>query len=190
MPPYLGQTLFELAYYAAIFALISVLTSIELAHYLATLLRIRVRSARALLDRFISKSCTKKSRITFPPYLGQTLFNSRITRLFLYLYQSWRPLNSHITWPHNFKPESEVLAHYLAALYKNPVLRIRALLFHLILVRLCLIWRITRLFLHLYQSWRPLNSRITWPPYWKSESEVLADYLAALFRSESKNPKC
>ena len=42
MPPYLGQTSFDLAYYAAIFAFISFLTFIELAHYLATLLRIRV----------------------------------------------------------------------------------------------------------------------------------------------------
>ena len=50
--------------------------------------------------------------------------------------------------------------------------------------------RITRLFLYLYQSRRPLNSRITWPPYLKSESEVLAHYLASLSRSESKDPTC
>ena len=43
----------ELAYHAASFVTISVLRSIELAHYLATLLNVRLRRARALLGHCI-----------------------------------------------------------------------------------------------------------------------------------------
>ena len=73
-----------------------------------------------LLATLLTNSYTpKNSCITWPLFSDRTSFNLRITRLFMYLYQSRRPLNSRITWQHNFKSESEELAHYLAALFRS-----------------------------------------------------------------------
>ena len=75
-PLFSDQTSFDLAYYEAILAFISVLASIELAHYLATLLKIWVRRARALLGHIILSQIPKSSRITWPLYIK--IQNSRI----------------------------------------------------------------------------------------------------------------
>ena len=59
------------------------------------------------------------SRITWPLFSGQTSINSRITRPLMYLYQTWRPLNSRNTSSPYLKSDSGNLEYYLATLYKN-----------------------------------------------------------------------
>ena len=98
-------------------------------HFIKILIPLRIV---ALLGQKTLSQSPKSLRITWPLFSGQTSFNSRITRLFVYLYQSLRPSNLRISWPHNFKSVSVELAHYLATLYKNSVLlRIFALLGHI-----------------------------------------------------------
>ena len=118
------------------------------------------------------------SRITWPLFSRQTLFNSRITRPLMYLYQSCGPLNSRITWP-LFSRQTSFISRITWPLIKILILlRTRALLGHFTLSQSpeisCISWPLYN------NSYTPLNSRITRSTYLRSESGNLAYYLATL----------
>ena len=117
-PLFSGQTSVDLAYYATFFVNIS--PDVHRSHALLGHITLSQSPKSSRIIWPLSKnSCTPKNpRISWQPFSGQTSFNSRITRLFMYLYQSWRPVNSRITWPPYLKSESEELANYLAVLFR------------------------------------------------------------------------
>ena len=89
-------------------------------------------------------------------------------------------MNSRITWPPYLKWESENLANYLATLLNVRVRKSRVLLGHFVKF-LILLW-IRVLLVQLTSGQYPKISRITWPPYLKSESENLSYYFDTLFK--------
>ena len=107
----------------------------ELAHYLSTILKVRVRKFRVLLGHFI-----------------KIIILLRIRAVLCRLTLNQSPEISRITWRLYIK------IHIL--------LRIRALHCHLTLCQSAELARITWL-LYKKNSYTPMNTRITWPPYFK-----------------------
>ena len=91
--------------------------SIELAHYLITLLKVRVRKSRVLLGHIRKILILLGIRVL----LGHLTLSqsSEISRISWPLYNnSLTPQNSSITWPPYLQSESGNLAYYLASLEK------------------------------------------------------------------------
>ena len=168
-----------LTYYEDTYVFISNLRAIDLAHYLSTLLKVRVRKFRVLLGHFIKiiillrirallcrltlSQSPEISRITWPPCSKSKSGNPAYYLATLYK-NSYTPKNSRITLPPYFVSESGTRAYYLATLYKNSyTLRILALLVHLTLSQSPEISRISWPLSN--NSYTPMNSRITWPHF-------------------------
>ena len=120
----------------------------------------------------------KNSRITWPPYLKSEYGN--LAHYFATYKNSYTPKYSRITWP-LFSRQTSLNSRITWPLIKIYIkililLRTRELLAHLTLTKSS---EISRISWPLYKnSYTPKNSRITWPPYFKSEYGNLAHYFA------------
>ena len=122
-----------------------------------------VHWTRPLLGHLIQSQSPEISCITWPLYKS-----------------SYTPRNSRITWPPYLNQTSLIsrITRLICIYTSSDVHWTRALLGHLTQSQSP---EISRIIWPLYKnSYIPRNSRITWPPYFKSESEEVAHYLATL----------